>query len=268
MIASLAFCIAISPLSAPKIDDSYEDIKDSFKNLSTNIAFLQKEAPTVGFRSGTCFLGGYISQNKGIAYNIKADSTTTILIVTAATGNDYEAPVTVKVGSGPNIAQSLENSIYAVEVTEGTTYNIRVGNKGENAFVSAAILKDEGGRKYPLTGLKTAVSRMAEVIQSGMADGFGITPEALMVTGSVLGPSETMTRPSMNETRWLAGSTSDGPAGAMKLVVTSSTKAVLAEDNNEERDCISVFSKAVAGGSVKVTNPRNENNIVLLALMS
>jgi hypothetical protein len=268
MIASLALCLAIAPLSVAKVDDSYEDIKDSFKNLSTNVAFLQKEAPTVGFRAGTCFLGGYVTQNKSIGYNIKADSTTTLLIVTAATGNDYEAPVTAKVGNGANLAQSLENSIYAVEVTEGTTYNIRIGNKGENAFVSAAILKDEGGRKYPLTGLKTAVARMAEVIQSGMADGYGITPYALLVVGNVLGPSESITRGSLNETRWMAGSTSDGPAGAMKLVVTSSTKAVLAEDNNEERDCISVFNKAVAGGSVKVTNPRNENNIVLLALMS
>lgn len=268
MIATLAFFIAATPLAAPRSAESYEDIKDSFKNLSTNIAFLQKEAPTVGFRTGTCFLGGYVGQNKSFGYSIKADSTTTILVVTAGTGNDYEAPVSVKVGNGPNLAQSLENSIYAFEATEGTTYSVRVGNKGADAFLSAAILKDEGGRKYPLTGLKTAVARMAEVIQSGMSDGFGITPDALMVTGNVLGPSESMTRGSMNEPRWMTASTSDGPGGAMKLVVTSSTKAVLADDNNEDRDCMAVFSNPVPGGSVKVTNPRNENNIVLLALMS
>lgn len=270
MISPLALCLALAPLSAPKAADSYEDIKDSFKNLSTNIAFLQKEAPTVGFRSGACFLGGVISGGgkNYYSYNITADSTTTMLIVTAGNGNDYDAPVTVRIGTGDNLAQPLENSIFAFEATEGSKYIIRVGNRGADAFVSAAILKDEGGMKYPLAGLKTAVSRMAEVIQSGFADGYGITPNNALVVGWVMRPTETMSRASLNEPRWMAFSCSDGPAGAMRLAVKDSQKKVLADDNNEERDCISVFNKAVSGGSVSVENPTNENHIVLLGLMS
>lgn len=270
MLTSIALCLALAPLSAPKTADSFEDIKDSFKNLSTNIAFLQKEAPTVGFRAGACFMGGVINGGgkSYISQNIIADSTTTLLIVTAGNGNDYEAPVTVRVGTGDNLAQPLENSIYAFEATEGTKYTIRVGNKGADAFVSAAILKDEGGMKYPLSGLKTAVARFAEVIQSGFGDGFGVTPNQSMLLGWVMRPSETMTRASLNEPRWMAFSCSDGPAGVMKLTVKDSQKKVLADDNNEERDCISVFSKAVSGGSVSVDNPTNENHIVLLGVMS
>lgn len=267
MISSFAVCLALAPLGAPKAP-AFEDIKDSFKNLSTNIAFLQKEAPTVGFRSGACFLGGVVSQNKSFGYNITSDSTTTMLIVTAGNGNDYEAPVTVRTEGGANLAQLLENSIYAFEAKEGTKYAIRVGNKGADAFISAAIMKDEGGMKYPLTGLKTAVARFAEVIQSGFSDGFAITPDQSLVLGWVMRPSETMTRGSLNEPRWMAFSTSDGPAGAMRLEVKDAQKKSLAQDNNEERDCISVFTKPVSGGSVTVNNPTNENHIVLLGLMS
>jgi len=267
MISSLALCLALAPHGAPNAP-AFEDIKDSFKNLSTNIAFLQKEAPTVGFRSGACFLGGVVSQNKSFAYNINADSTTTMLIVTAGNGNDYEAPVTVRTEGGANLAQPLENSIYAFEAKEGTKYTIRVGNKGADAFISAAIMKDEGGMKYPLTGLKTAVSRFAEVIQSGFNDGFAITPDTSLVLGWVMRPSETMSRGSLNEPRWMAFSSSDGPAGAMRMEVKDAQKKSLAQDNNEERDCISVFTKAVSGGSVTVNNPTNENHIVLLGLMS
>jgi len=268
MISSLALCLALTHLGAPKAAPAFEDIKDSFKNLSTNIAFLQKEAPTVGFRSGACFLGGVVKENKSFGYNITSDSATTILIVTAGNGNDYEAPVTVRTEGGANLAQPLENSIYAFEAKEGTKYAIRIGNKGADAFISAAIMKDEGGMKYPLTGLKTAVYRFAEVIQAGFGDGFAITRDQSMLLGWVMRPSETMTRGSLNEPRWMAFSTSDGPAGAMKLVVKDAQKKILAEDNNEERDCISIFNKAVSGGLVSVDNPANENHIVLLGLMS
>ncbi len=257
----------MAPVSAPRAL-AYDDLKDSFKNLSTNIAFLQKEAPSVGFRAGACFLGGVVAQNKSYGYSFTADSTTTMLIVTAANGNDYEVPVTVRTEGGENLAQSLENSIYSFEAKEGTKYSIRVGNKGADALLSAAILKDEGGMKYPLTGLKTAVARMAEVMESGAQDGYAITPESVLVLGWVMRPSETMARASLNEPRWMTFSTSDGPAGAMKLVVKDAQKKVLAEDNNEERDCVSVFNKAVSGGSVTVNNPTNENHIVLLGMMS
>jgi|GEM_PF-2868983 len=255
-VLACSLMLATPKLTSPSAP--YAPLSSSFSNLSETVIANQEANPGMGFYSGHSLFGGILDTKKSAGWYFTPKAGTDLIILVGSDQDPSKISITVK-GEGGSLSGNGGEPVLLSG--NGTKQTITLSNKGEDCFVSMAIMQLGGGTQASAKGINTAIKKISGKVEEVMEEGFGITPNVFAVHGAAIAPSGTYSMATNSASKWVVIGASDAKAGSAKMNVFDKAKASLMEDNGEDEVLGGLIDKQVLGGSITLTNKTKKSMI-------